>query len=378
MTYKKYEIPKHLTEQALAFDPVLPPEGVPDPIVTDENGQLFLQVYAPDAKRVFFDMEEKIYECERGEDGIWRTPYPFTGGYHYVLLNIDGATVLSPWLPIGYGYSRPSNFVATPEKDADWYDLRDVPHGRLFRDYFFSEVTGEMQSCTVYLPKACEENPNTVFPVLYLQHGHGENEIGWGTAGKLPFILDNLIADGKCVPFAVVMNNGMVQKKEGGERVVEFRQFDDYLMKDVIPHIESSYPLGGQKKLRAMAGLSMGSLQTSISGMTHPEMFSSLGVFSGFMYDCLRNLEEDEARGAKINAHMALLEDPERFDREFDVFFRAIGDRDPFLDRFLDDDERCNRAGIRQIRKIYSGSHDWNVWRECIRDFAMLIFQKNS
>jgi enterochelin esterase family protein len=314
--------------------------------------------------------------CERGEDGIWRTAYPFTGGYHYVQLVLDGTEVLSPYLPIGYGYSRPHNYVVTPDANADSYTLRDVPHGKQFRDYYYSTATGEMESCMIYLPAEYEQNPDKTYPVLYLQHGHGENETGWGTAGKVPFILDNLIADGKSVPFVVVMNNGMVQIRENGRRFVDHRLFEDLLLKDIIPYIESKFRVGGSKKLRAMAGLSMGSMQTSFIGLTHPDLFSSLGIFSGFLHDIVQGTNMDMVkRSPSANEHLALFEDPERFDREFDVFFRAVGDHDPFIDNFLEDDKICEKAGIRQVRNIYTGSHDWNVWRECIRDFATLIFK---
>jgi enterochelin esterase family protein len=125
-----------------------------------------------------------------------------------------------------------------------------------------------------------------------------------------------------------------------------------------------------------MAGLSMGSLQTSISGLTHPELFSSLGIFSGFIHDWIQGSEIDMVkRGSSDDLHMALLQNPTKFNQEFELFFRAIGDKDPFLDYFHCDDEICEKAGIRQVRKIYSGGHDWNVWRQCIRDFSMLVFQ---
>lgn len=377
MTYRRYDVPKDLAAQALAFDPVLPPAGTPDALAADETGRLFLQIQAPGARRVELRVNDQEYTFQRDEDGIWRLPYPCSSGINFVHLVIDGTEVLTPYLPIGYGYSRPCNFVAIAEEDSDWYRLRDVPHGKTVRDYFRSAVTGEWQSCTVYLPPTYDQQPEKTFPVLYLQHGHGENEIGWVTAGKVPFILDNLIAEGKCVPFVVVMNNGMVQRRDSsGNRIVDFKLFDAYLTQDVIPYIESHYHVGGAKQLRAMAGLSMGSLHTSISGLTHPELFSALGIFSGFMHDWIQGSEIDMVqRGPGDDAHLALLQDPERFDREFAVFFRAIGEEDPFLPFFLADDDRCKQAGIRQHRTIYSGSHDWNVWRQCIRDFSVLLFR---
>ena len=228
----------------------------------------------------------------------------------------------------------------------------------------------------IYTPPCSEQAPEEIFPVLYLQHGHGENECGWSAAGRVPFILDNLIAAGKCTPFAVVMNNGMVQKKAGDNRIVDFTLFDRYLTEDIIPFAERRYRVGRSKEKRAMAGLSMGSLQTSMAGFRHPELFSALGIFSGFLYDWIQGSEIDMVeRGAGDNSHLAFLEDREKVAKSFRIFFRAIGDKDPFLEYFKEDDVRCEKSGIRQERRIYEGIHDWNVWRQCIRDFAQLIFR---
>lgn len=376
MPYQRYELPKDLITQALAFDPVLPPDGVPEALVVDEKGNLVLQIAAPKAQRVELQVNDQHHSFAKDTDGIWRLRWTGPAGIHYVHLFIDGSLVLTPYLPIGYGYCRPCNLIAVEEADDDWYRLRNVPHGKTVREVFFSQVTGEWQSCIIYLPADYTEQSDMVFPVLYLQHGYGENEIGWATAGKVPFILDNLIASGESKSFVVVMNNGMVQQQQEKRRVVDFKLFDDYLTKDIIPFIENRYRVGGSKQRRAMAGLSMGSLQTSISGLTHPELFCALGIFSGFMHDWIQGSELDMVqRGPGDDAHLTLLQDRERFDREFEVFFRAIGDVDPLKPYFDADDVLCEQAGIRQIRKIYSGTHDWNVWRQCFRDYCKTLFQ---
>ena len=157
---------------------------------------------------------------------------------------------------------------------------------------------------------------------------------------------------------------------------MDFTLFDRYLTEDVIPFIEGRYHVGGSKVRRAMAGLSMGSLQTSMVGFRHPELFCSLGIFSGFLHDWIQGSEIDMIkRGRGDDRHLAFLDDKDAFNTSFDVFFRAMGDTDPFFSFFEADDDRCERAGIRQIRRVYSGTHDWNVWRQCIRDFAQLIFK---
>jgi len=376
MNFKRVEFSEDITAQVLAFDAVLPPEGVPDVLVQDEEGAYWLRIKAPKAAKVQLEINTDLYDFKKGGDDIWCVRLPVTGGLHYIHLLIDGTLWLSPYLPIGYGYSRPCNTIALPEESGSFYGLRDVPHGKLIRDYFYASVTGRWESCMIYTPPCYEEAPEEIFPVLYLQHGHGENECGWSAAGRVPFILDNLIAAGKCTPFAVVMNNGMVQKKAGDNRIVDFTLFDRYLTEDIIPFAERRYRVGRSKEKRAMAGLSMGSLQTSMAGFRHPELFSALGIFSGFLYDWIQGSEIDMVeRGAGDNSHLAFLEDREKVAKSFRIFFRAIGDKDPFLEYFKEDDVRCEKSGIRQERRIYEGIHDWNVWRQCIRDFAQLIFR---
>ena len=369
------DFPKSLTAQGLAFDPVLPPAGTPEPVVQDENGIFYLQIFAPGAQKVQAVSRDNTLHFRKEENGCWRAALPFQEGIHYVTLMVDGALWLTPYLPIAYGYSRPCNVIVLPEKNDAFYELRNVPHGKVVRELFYSSVTESWERCFVYTPPAYEMNPDAVFPVLYLQHGHGENETGWITSGKLPLILDNLLHDGKCEPFLVVMNNGMVQKMMNGKRVVDFTLFEEYLTKDVIPFIENRYRAGGSKAKRAMAGLSMGSLQTSMTGFRHPELFSALGIFSGFLHDWISGSELDmTGQGPGDDSHLSFLNDKEAFDAAFDVFFRAMGKDDPFFDKFEADDLLCKKAGIRQIRKIYSGTHDWNTWRQCILDFAQLIF----
>lgn len=376
MNFRQADISEDITAQMLAFDAVLVPEDVPEALVQDEGGAYWLQIKAQRAAQVQLEINTDLYDFNRGEDGIWRLRLPLTGGLHYVHLLIDGTLWLSPYLPISYGYSRPCNTIALPEEDGDFYRLRDVPHGKLVRDYFYSSVTQRWVSCMVYTPPAYEEETEKIFPVLYLQHGHGENECGWSASGKVPFILDNLIAEGKCTPFAVVMNNGMVQRAAEGKRIVDFTLFDRCLREDIIPFAEKRYRVGRTKDRRAMAGLSMGSLQTAIAGFRHPELFDSLGIFSGFLYDWIQGSELDMVdRDPGDNSHLAFLEDRDKVEKAFRVFFRAIGDKDPFFEYFKEDDLRCERSGIRQERRIYDGIHDWNVWRRCIRDFSQLIFR---
>lgn len=366
----------NINEQMLGFDRVLSWEGQV-PALVKEGEHYFLQLRAPEAKKVTFTMNEEEFSCSREENGIWRMKYTVHAGIQYVQLKIDGVEVVTPLLPITYGYSRPYNYVALEIEAEDFYCIKDVPHGSVRREYFFSKVTGEWESCVVYTPYCYEKEKEREFPVLYLQHGHGENEVGWTASGKVNFILDNLIAEKKAVPMVVVMSNGMVQTLDGnGKRIVDFRLFEKQLLMDIIPYAEEKFRIGRTKKMRAMAGLSMGSLQTSITGFDHPGYFSSLGIFSGFVSDMIQGSPLDMVqREVSKNEHMKILDDADMFNSIFDVYFRAMGDQDPFWEYFDHDDQILKEKGINQIRRVYPGAHDWNVWRMCICDFAQLIFK---
>ncbi len=369
---KKYSI----EEQALAFDKVLTPEEwVPG--VLHRDGKTFLQIKAPDAKEVAFLIKEVKTPCTKDEEGVWTVEYPMDVGFSYVQLLIDNTPVITPCLPISYGYSRPYNYVAL-KTDENFFEIRDVPHGSVRKEYFFSKVTDTWESCTVYTPYEYETEKEKVYPVLYLQHGHGENEVGWTASGKAHFIMDNLIAEKKAKPFIIVMSNGMTQTKVNGETVVDFQLFEEQLLSDIIPFVESKFRAGKTKDMRAMAGLSMGSMQTSVIGMKHPDMFCALGVFSGFVTDILQGGVLDKIdRGPSDNIHLKILDDSENFAKQFKVFFRAIGEEDPFLPFFKKDDAMLEEKNIKHTRTIYRGSHDWNTWRRCIYDFAQMIFKED-
>ena len=365
---------KDLEVQALAYDTVIPPLGVPQ-AVSFELGKTVIRLFYPNASRVALRIGEVDYDMTKSGD-VWICDFPATGGINYVQVLVDGNEVLNPYLPIGYGYSRPYNYVEQPVCNCERWSMEGVRHGTIHQEYIYSIITGTYERCVVYTPFGYEQSDQE-YPVLYLQHGHGENEMGWSTAGKVQFILDHLIAEGDATPFIVVMSNGMVQIHDDmGRPYVDHLMFERFLLDDVIPTIEHKYRVKRGKENRAMAGLSMGSIQTAVTTFYHPEMFSYVGIFSGFLHDWIRGSELDMMdRGPSDNGHLELLSDPEKFRSSFRVFFRGIGSEDPFLEHFLGDDAMLEEAGIESIRRIYNGTHDWNVWRDCIYDFAKLIFK---
>jgi enterochelin esterase-like enzyme len=230
------------------------------------------------------------------------------------------------------------------------------------RRYFDSSVSGKVESCIVYTP--ADYDPNREYPVLYLQHGYGENETGWVYQGHMARIADRLLAEGKMTPMIVVMGYGQTQSDDPAKR---FGLFNEVLLKDLIPYIESHYKVYSDKWHRGMAGLSMGSYQTSVTTMSHPELFGYAGLFSGF----LRAPWPTE----KAEEHLAILEDPERFNRAFRVFYRAMGTEDQFWASFEKDDRFLEGKRLNIQRETFPGGHDWTVWRRCIRSFLPRLFK---
>lgn len=336
------------------------------------DGSIMASFYAPEAGVVSLVFAGQELPMVKGDDGVWETTFvPEKPGLQAVIFKVDGVTVLNPMAPIGFGWSRPMNYVDVPEKDCDFYLLKDVPHGVVVQDFYYATVTGNYESCMLYLPPEYMGVSDQKYPVLYLQHGHGENEKCWAYQGKVNFIMDNLLAEGKAVPCIIVMNNGMVHTKDiEGNPIMDSSLLEDLLVKDCIPFIERKYRVYTDKNNRAMAGLSMGSMQTSITTMHHPELFHYVGIFSGF----LRRISDGNGD------HLVFLDDKDRFQSAFKVFMRAIGTEDFFGDIFAKENELMEEKGLAPEQcpnhKIYyyPGGHEWQVWRKCIYDFLQLVF----
>ena len=324
------------------------------------DGSVHLRLKAPGAREVVLDQFGHIHPLQASADGLWEGTVQLGRGFQYFFLKIDGCDVLSPYLPIGYGCCRPMNFLDIPVPgEEEWGTLDDIPHGAVARHYFPSTVTGKLEVCLVYTPPAFDAGKR--YPVLYLQHGYGENETGWVYQGHVGRIADRLLLDNKMREMIIVMGNGMTQGGDGGRML-----FPKVLIADLIPFIESHYPVLTDKWHRAMAGLSMGSFQTSMVTLSHPEMFGYAGVFSGF----LRALRDGD------NSHLALLDDREAFQKSFRVFYRAMGTEDQFFSTFQEEDRLVEEKGVDMLRRTFPGGHDWGVWRRCIHDFLPMIFKE--
>lgn len=327
-----------------------------------EDGRVLFRIKAPFAKEVCIDQFGAITKLEKVSEETWEGKVDLGRGFKYFFLKIDGNEVLNPYLPIGYGCCRPMNFVDVPVPgEEDWDELTGIPHGGVTRRYYPSSVTGKLEICLVYTP--ANYDPAKKYPVLYLQHGYGENETSWVYQGHAARIADKLIHEGKMKEMLIVMGNGMTQSDQPEKK---FGLFTEVILKDLIPYIEKTYPVLTDKWHRAMAGLSMGSYQTSQVTMSNPDLFSHVGVFSGFMSFPFAGGPE---------THLEILNDSEKFNSSFTVFYRAMGTEDNYFDSFERDDEMLKDKPLNIIRKTFPGEHDWSVWRRCIHDFLPMLFQ---
>jgi len=333
-----------------------------------EDYKPFLRLCMKNAGSLELVVADKKYKFTETESGIWELPLELEPGFYYALLLADGIEVLSPFLPVGYGYSKPYNYLEIGPGE-DWYTNQEVPAGALVHEYFYSQITNSQQTCLIYTPPGYMQSLES-YPVLYLQHGFGENETGWIWQGRLRQILDNLIAEKKALPMLVVMANGMLSKEQNGEKELIFERFPEFLIQELLPVIEKKYRVKTEPNCRAMAGLSMGSIQTSMTVFAYPELFGWAGLFSGFMQNVI-------SLGKDKDAHLKkMYTDSAAYNRRLKLLYRAIGSQDTLFHFFKKDDELCRQYQLKNERRIFEGGHDWNVWRKCLYEFVQLIFQK--
>lgn len=344
------------------------------------SGDVQFGWYAPNAQEVsvvFGIRGDAPVPMEKGADGVWRMTLkydPLFCGPKAFWFLVDGAECISTYCPIYYSHSKAVNYVEIPDPNEDFVLMRDVPHGGVTTEYYWSAALNDWHRCLVYTPPMYQEGGE--YPVLYLQHGAGENETSWVYNGRANHIMDNLIADGKAVPFLIVMNDGMARKK--GETGFGSPGLGEPLMQDCIPFIEKKYHVKKDKWNRAIAGFSMGSMQASMVGLGNTDTFAYIGLFSGFM----RMIGPFAAGGdiLKVNPHLAILTEPERFRKEVKLYYRGIGSADAHYATFAEDDGVCADYGWDKypnlVRNVVEGyPHDWAVMRILLHDFAQRLFR---
>lgn len=352
-------------------------EGKEYPQVNSE-GRVRVQISAPEAKIVQLDIGAVLYDLKKDENGVWiGESAPQDEEFHYYQLNIDGASVPDPGSLYFYGAGRWGSGIEVPAKDQDFYALKNVPHGEVREHIYFSKTSNSMRRCFIYTPPGYNKNTNKKYPVLYLQHGGGENETGWSSQGHANLILDNLLAEGKANPFIVVMDNGAWRmpkptnpkpQEDGKKRTWPPEGwadgFKNTLLNDIIPMVETNYRTLSGASNRAMAGLSMGGMQTRVITLANPDVFSSVGMFSGGSI----SLED-------VKKH------PD-FKDKIDLLFISYGSREienPRPRPWGDPKENTmalKKAGMNaHFHVSEKTAHEWQSWRRAFKEFAMLVFK---
>ncbi len=337
----------------------------------NSEGRVRVQISAPEALKVQLDIGAVKYDLKKDEKGVWTgESAPQDEGFHYYQLNIDGASVPDPGSLYFYGASRWGSGIEVPAQDQDFYALKNVPHGQVREHIYYSEVNKAMRRCFVYTPPGYDKNTKKRYPVLYLQHGGGENETGWSSQGRANLIMDNLIAEGKAKSFIIVMDNGTwtmsgPRRSEGGTWPPKgwADGLMNTLLKDIIPMIDASYRTLANQKNRAMAGLSMGGMQTRVITLANPDVFSQVGMFSGGSFS-----EEDVKNAPGFREKIKLL-------------FVSFGSRELENSRMgfggnpKENTEKLKELGMNTHFYVSpKTAHEWQTWRRSLYQFAQLLF----
>lgn len=324
----------------------------------NSEGYARFRIVAPDAKSVIVSLGlggRGGTVLRKGKDGVWMgtTDGPMDEGFHYYHLTIDGATVNDPGAKNYYGSVRWESGIEIPAKDRDFYALKNVPHGNVQQILFNSPSTGEQKRAFVYTPAEYSKNAKKNYPVLYLQHGWGEDETAWSNQGCAHLIMDNLIAEGKCKPFIIVMTYGMTNGARYGT-IGSFspKDFETVLVDELIPYVDSHFRTLANKQNRAMAGLSMGGMETKSITLARPDTFDYWGLFSGGTYapSDLKNVKPK-------------------------LIFTSCGSKEnPDGVRKSVDDLKA--AGFNAVSYVSEDTaHEFLTWRRSLKEMAPLLFK---
>ncbi len=365
----------------------------------DSQRRITFTLKAPDAASVQVaggdGLGQGPFPMTKGADGTWSvmTP-PSVPGFHYYWFVLDGVAVNDPASETYFGYGKETSGVEVPEAGADFYAIQNVPHGEVRAKWYLSKTTGEWRRAFVYTPPGYAEHSTARYPVLILQHGSGENETGWTRQGRAQFILDNLIAAGKARPMIVVMDRGYALRPgapvpTGGPNAwlqnlhLAFTSFEDVVIQDLIPMIDASYRTIPDREHRAMAGLSMGGMQTLFIALRHLDSFAYIGSFSG---PIVANLQVGDLNASRLQAqpfdaktaYGGAFSDPSTFNKRVKLLWLGVGsaESDQFRTGIGSAVEALRKAGVRLEYFESSGTaHEWQTWRRDLNEFAPRLFR---
>jgi enterochelin esterase-like enzyme len=312
-------------------------------------------------------------DLRRDDDGVWSvTLPPAVPGFHYYWFVVDGLNVNDPGSETFFGWGRQTSGIEVPDPDGDFYQPHAVPHGDVRERLYESKVTGAWRRAYVYTPPGYDANVQTRYPVLYLQHGAGENATSWTKQGRANLILDNLIAAGKARPMIVVMDTGYatkpgaapVQRANGPPQVPN--AFEEVMVTDLVPLIDATYRTLTDRDNRAMAGLSMGGGQTLQITSNNLGLFSWVGSFSA----PLRNFDVKTSMNGVLN-------DAGAFNTRVHLLWIGSGTGETAIHEAASQlHSSLDTAGIRHVMFTSAGtSHEWQTWRRSLADFAARLFR---
>ena len=360
--------------QAHFFDEKFPPEVHPD-------GQVTFRLKGPLAQKVqiepicgqpenngFNGLGRGIFDMTRDENGLWSvTLPPAVPGLHGYWLVIDGVRV-NDSATQSFGGKMKTCGVEIPEPGVDFYDIKNVPHGQVRMQWYFSKIGNAWRRAYVYVPPGYDHEPNTHYPVFILRHGGGEDETSWVEQGRANFIMDNLIAEDKARPMILVMDWGQVPLPGAPVHIPSTPpppEIGEVTVKELIPMIDATFRTIPDRLHRAMAGLSMGSVQTLYIGLNNLDTFSHLGIFS-------RRPMSAEEFGRFHN----IFSDAETFNQKVILFWWGAGTAEEGIYHAT----KANLAelaatGIRSVFVEFPGTaHEWQTWRKSLYDFAPRLF----
>ncbi len=319
------------------------------------------------------------WNMEKGADGVWsHTSAPLAPGFHYYGLLVDGTFMNDPASDVFFGTGKPTSAVEVPEPGVDFHHAKDVPHGEVRSRWYHSKTTGKTRHVMAYTPPGYDADPQRRFPVLYLQHGGGEDETGWPRQGGVNFILDNLIAAGHAKPMIVVMEKGYAARAgappapagppvrgrgDGGA-------FHDVVVKDLLPMIDAAYRTQPRREARAIAGLSMGGGQALQIGLANLDKFAAVASFSGVF-----------SGDPKFPAYGSAFTDAAAFDGKCALLYLHSGTTGQLEERIHKSATELAKAlrdsGVKHVefRDAPGLGHEWQTWRLALRDLAPRLFQ---
>ena len=339
------------------------------PQILPDNRVIF-RTKAPDAQKMQIDLGKK-YDMQRDTGGYWTvTTDSISEGFHYYSLLIDGVAVADPASESFYGMGRMASGIEIPFTEGGYYALKDVPHGDMRIKKYFSKALNTWREMYVYTPPGYDKSAEK-FPVLYILHGGGEDQRGWATQGKTDLILDNLIAENKAKPMIIAMLDGNIGMQGGvaGFNENALKAFENELKNGAMPFVESNFRVLTDAKNRALAGLSMGGLQTLHAGVRNSDMFAYLGVFSSGWWANNPKLSDPQYDFMKKNAAT--------INSNLKQFWITMGGTEDIayknckimLSKF-------DEMNIKYTYSEYRGGHTWPVWRNNLYNFAQLLFKE--